>query len=103
MHRVGYRQTPLHNINIHNTHLTPLLFVGSKSSSSKAEASMNIIDAAAGATVVTKARYDNNEITQSPVSRHRSSRAKFYPLYTPEGSAFWTIQGCSRTLWRGRR
>jgi hypothetical protein len=22
----------------------------------------------------------------------------FYPLYTPEGSAFWTIHGCSRTL-----
>ena len=27
----------------------------------------------------------------------------FYPLYTPEGSAFWTIHGCSRTLWSGSR
>ena len=60
IHRVGYTH-PLHNINIHNTHLRQLLHVGSKSSSSKAEASMNIVDAAAGATVVVGSTGTANE------------------------------------------
>lgn len=67
---------------------------------------MNIIHAAAGATVVvqarlTKARHDNNEITQSPGSRAQEQSGQVLPSVNARGVSVLDDPGVLQNLVEG--